>query len=92
MTPTRFQGIRSPLATFLIVTACLGGMATVSHANDAALDPAPFGAEFPNLDGWATGTWWTKRPKQQPFSLDVPRDDVIAFALYTVTVHPVNGG
>ena len=92
MTPTRFQGIRSPLAAFLIAAACLGGLATVSHANDAALDPAPFGAEFPNLDGWATGSWWTKRAKQQPFSLDVPRDERIAFALYTVTVSPVNGG
>lgn len=92
MTPTRFQGIRTPLAACLIVTTWLVGMATLARADDAALDPTPFGVEFPNLDGWATGTWWTKRPKQQPFSLDVPRDDVIAFALYTVTVHPVNGG
>jgi len=48
-------------------------MATLSRGDDVALDPAPFGAEFPNLDGWATGEWWTKRVKQQPVSLDVPR-------------------
>lgn len=92
MTPILFPRYTSPLAAFLIGAASLGGMATLSRGDDAATDPAPFGAEFPDLDGWATGTWWTKRPKQQPFSLDVPRDDAIAFALYTVTVSPVNGG
>jgi hypothetical protein len=55
----------------------------------AAFAPAAFGAEFPELDGWATGEWWKKRPTQQPFSLDVPRQDVIAFAIYTVTAPPV---
>jgi hypothetical protein len=64
------------------------------------LDPEPFGAAFPRLDSWATGGWWTKpsaRPHDNaagkaggrpPFLLDVPRKDVIAFALYTVTVPP----
>ena len=42
--------------------------------------------------GNRAGSWWTKRAKQQPFSLDVPRDEGIAFAVYTVTVSPVNGG
>jgi hypothetical protein len=80
------------LAPFLIAAACLAGMATPACGHDAALDPTPFGAEFPNLDSWATGSWWTKQAKQQPFSLDVPRDERIAFAVYTVTVSPVNGG
>ena len=41
------------MAVFLIVAACPAGMATLSRTDDAALDPAPFGAEFPNLDGRA---------------------------------------
>jgi hypothetical protein len=48
-------------------------------------DPQPFGAEFPNLDSLAAGEWWTRpRPRQNPPpALDVPRDEVVAFALYT---------
>jgi 3',5'-cyclic AMP phosphodiesterase CpdA len=50
------------------------------------LPEAPFGEEMPALDGWATGDWWTKPAKGCPFPLDVPREDVIAFAIYTVDV------
>ena len=63
--------------------------------------PTPFGAAYPQLDRWVTGEWWTKpstkpgsRGKQQqqvPFPLDVPRDQVVAFALYTVSVKPAGG-
>lgn len=61
-------------------------------------DPKPFGERFPNLDGAATGKWWGKavnnpkppnpkaksprRPKRI-ISLKVPREDVVAFAVYT---------
>ena len=69
------------------------------------LVPQPFGDGFPNLDGWATGTWWQSQgaegptpqrrnprgQKAKPFDLDVSRSDVIAFALYTVTVRPEAG-
>ena len=69
------------------------------------LVPLPFGDGFPNLDGWATGTWWQPQgaggptprrrkaggQKAKPFDLDVSRSDVIAFALYTVTVRPEAG-
>ncbi len=47
----------------------------------------PFGTAYPNLDSLATGEWWTKAPKKAanaPPPLDVPRDQVVAFALYTV--------
>jgi len=65
----------------------------------ASLDPAPFGPEHPLLDGWATGDWWTEAravpgdgrrgPKAaRPFSLDVPRHEVVAFAVYTVSLGP----
>jgi hypothetical protein len=46
----------------------------------------PFGKEFPALDSLATGEWWTKKPKgmNPPPAMDVPRDQVVAFALYTL--------
>jgi hypothetical protein len=45
----------------------------------------PFGIEYPLLDSLAVGEWWTRRPAgpNPPPPMDVPRDDVIAFALYT---------
>lgn len=56
-------------------------------------EPAqPFGPEFPDLDSDATGEWWKPRPqpnakKKQAQNaaprLLVPRDEVMAFALYT---------
>ncbi len=65
----------------------------------AADNPQPFGPEYPSLDGRATGEWWAKpaataanakgepKKKQQgqppPPAMDVPRDQVVAFALYT---------
>ncbi|MFP6874023.1 MAG: metallophosphoesterase family protein [Verrucomicrobiales bacterium] len=74
------------LAPISVITAL-----TVSDLH--AQDPQPFGKKFPNLDGMATGKWWTKTPaspsdskgkkKQKQFiSLDVPRDQVVAFAVY----------
>jgi hypothetical protein len=59
----------------------------------AADNPQPFGPDYPTLDGRATGEWWSKDPaaptkqKKQnqppPTAMDVPRDQVVAFALYT---------
>ncbi len=52
----------------------------------AAQEPAqPFGAEHPALDSLSCGSWWTKtaRGPNPPPRLDVPRDEVVAFALYT---------
>lgn len=53
--------------------------------------PQPFGPEFPQLDSLTTGPWWTKAAIQagkprtggQPPSMDVPRAEVVAFAVYT---------
>lgn len=61
-------------------------------AQDSAL---PFGTQFPELDSLATGEWWVAKTKipgkgkakgggaSKPPSMDVPREDVVAFALYT---------
>lgn len=55
-------------------------------------DPAVFGDKYPKLDGMATGDWTKSQPKpprpgaRQPkrmINLNVPREDVVAFALYT---------
>ena len=61
----------------------------VSCAQDAA---QPFGTEFPELDSLATGEWWSKaaaatvkgkgRDQSAP-PMNVPREGVVAFALYT---------
>ncbi|MEM7452723.1 MAG: metallophosphoesterase family protein [Planctomycetota bacterium] len=48
----------------------------------------PFGERFNELDSRARGEWWTK-PVNNNFSmsLDVPRNEVVAFAVYT---HDIN--
>lgn len=50
-----------------------------------AADPAPFGEKFPQLDSLASGEWWekTSSDKNAPPPMKVPRDEVVAFALYT---------
>lgn len=55
------------------------------------LDPQPFGTAWPQLDSDATGEWWKpsivesgpNKGKPQDSRLLVPRDQVMAFALYT---------
>ena len=42
-----------------------------------------FGKGFKNLDSRAVGQWWKKRPSKQSMSLDVPRNEVVAFVVYT---------
>ncbi len=59
----------------------------------AAEAAKPFGEEFANLESLTTGEWW-KRPgnletplkngrKAAPPNMNVPRDQVVVFALYT---------
>lgn len=59
-----------------------------SQPNTDTLDLSekPFGEDFPNLDSLATGAWWDKQPKGQnpPPTMLVPRDQTVAFALYTL--------
>ena len=44
----------------------------------------PFGPKFPNLESRSTGQWWKKKTnKRFTRSLDVPRSEVVAFAIYT---------
>ncbi|MFT5108514.1 MAG: hypothetical protein ACI9UA_004158 [Pseudoalteromonas tetraodonis] len=63
-----------------------------------AQEEKPFGDKFPQLDGMATGKWWekggkapnppkgkgkVKRKPKQIVNMDVPRNEVVAFAVYT---------
>ena len=44
----------------------------------------PFGEKFPKLETRSTGQWWEKRPTgRMSMDLNVPRDQVLAFAIYT---------
>ena len=62
-----------------LATICLAASSTV--AQDAEL---VFGPEFKKLESRATGQWWKVKPnKRQSMDLDVPRDQVVAFAVYT---------
>ena len=47
--------------------------------------PSPaFGKKFANVERLSTGEWWkAKRHKNRKIDLNVPRDEVIAFAVYT---------
>ena len=71
--------------TALKLTAAGAGALALTPGDLSAADAAqPFGAAFPNLDSLATGEWWARpRPRQNPPpSMDVPREEVVAFALY----------
>lgn len=58
---------------------------TVTSSLRAAESAQPFGPDFPNLDSLAVGEWWTRKPTaaNRPPTMDVPRSEVVAFALYT---------
>ncbi len=81
---------------FLKLTPLLFWRTTSSSVGGAeSVATRPFGTEFPNLDSLATGEWWTKgagasatgknkgKGQPPPPPMDVPRDQVVAFALYT---------
>ena len=74
---------------FLVVFLFLGSQVVVAQEEPV------FGEKFPNLDGMSTGKWWEKnKPKpaadgkkgrkpKRIIDLDVSRDQVVAFAVYT---------
>jgi hypothetical protein len=74
---------------FLKLLALVGawrGTTSAVVAQGSANSAAPFGGEFPNLDSLAVGRWWNKRRQRGPNApppMDVPRNEVVAFALYT---------
>ena len=69
--------------TFLKTVPALAAATRLSGQTPTA--PAPFGQDYAQLDAQATGEWWTKPASKEPqiLALNVPRDEVVAFALYT---------
>lgn len=72
-------------AALKLTAAAVGALAVAPSPAFGAAAATPFDPEFPNLDSLAVGEWWRATPPRQnpPPSLDVPRDQVVAFALYT---------
>jgi len=82
-----------------ITAAGASALALRPGALVAANAAQPFGAEFPTLESLTTGEWWTRaaanaarpigKPKTKPGGqppappMDVPRDQVVVFAIYT---------
>lgn len=56
---------------------------TLGWVGEVTAEDHPFGKDFPNLDNAATEGWWDRTFKQEHLSLDVPRDQVVGFTLYT---------
>ncbi len=80
--------LRPPLAILRarLATIILLALLTANSPPRAIAQETPFGADFPNLDSQTIGEWWNKQPRgrNQPIvELNVPRDQVVAFALYT---------
>lgn len=57
----------------------LSALALVCQGNDGK----PFGPDFPNLDNAATDGWWNRKFKKKYLNLNIPRDQVVGFTLYT---------
>jgi hypothetical protein len=65
---------------FLLIVGCWLLLASVTNAQEKNL----FGDKFPNLDSQSTGQWWDSQlpPARRIVNMDVPREQVVAFALY----------
>lgn len=57
----------------------------VSSNSLVGQEPSPvFGPKFKNLESMATGQWWKVKPnKRRTLNLNVPRNEVVGFAVYT---------
>ena len=81
-----------PTKPFFFLTFMLPWFFAFAEPDSAEL----FGEKFPRLDGMSTGEWWEKakpvdtsakkkgKAPKRIIDLNVPRDQVVAFALYTV--------
>src|SRR4029453_14588669 len=68
--------------TFLKTVPAVAGF---PRARQVAGADAPFGQDYSQLDAQSTGQWWKTGASKLPqiVELNVARDQVVAFALYT---------
>lgn len=89
LTINRFRRMKKMKLCGICVAVLTGLLAAAMHSSVVRADDPDsqelFGEEFKQLDSLAVGQWWTKKPPKQnpPPSMDVPRDQIIAFAVYT---------
>ena len=78
------RNVKLFISMIFVFCCCCISISTTLYAED---EPAkPFGPKFPKLDHYATGEWWKAKtpPKNKKIvEMNVPRDEVVAFALYT---------
>lgn len=85
------HGILSKSLIIAVSVVAVFSLNRTSFGGESDLDPQPFGSKFPTLDSDAVGEWWKattvergpNKGKPQKPRLLVPRDQVMAFALYT---------
>lgn len=74
--------LNSTLRQALTIIAGVAVFCTASSALFA--QDSPFSGKFAKLESRASGEWWNVKPsKRMTMDLDVPRDQVVAFAVYT---------
>ena len=70
------------------------GFLTLPLSSASAQEEKPFGDKFPGLESLSSGKWWErtadhtnrngqKKKPRKIIQMDVPRDQVVSFALYT---------
>ena len=67
----------------LVCIVTLSNLPAVGQPNARITQPPPVTAPFADLDSLATNDWWNRNPNDI-VQLDVPRDQVVAFGMYTV--------
>jgi len=73
------QAIKTLALAFVLTTVCVP--TSFAQTNPKSIEM--FGDKFNTLESLAVGEWWKTKPKKsQSMNLDVPRDQVCAFAVY----------
>lgn len=76
--------MKFPLLTLLVLSSLSAKVVPDSLPTSTEI----FGEKFPALDNRATADWWTRQGKPKGrnalINLDVPRNEVIGFAVYTL--------
>ncbi|MEM8714008.1 MAG: metallophosphoesterase family protein, partial [Planctomycetota bacterium] len=76
--------MKLPTSLAVVAVASLITGASALSQKQAVKSDSVFPPRFKRLESMATGEWWKVKPtERRSMSLNVPRDEVVAFALYT---------